>query len=63
MKPIILKVYREEKMPDELRGRVRISPEAEIIIREFQRASGLSLKQIVSEIIVQAAEYVEIKEV
>lgn len=63
MKPITLTVYRREEPKEDLFGRVRIDPRAEMIVRELQRESGLSLKHIVSEIIVQAAEYVEIKEV
>lgn len=63
MRPIVLKVYKEEDLPSDLRGMVRITPEAETIVRELQRASGLSLRHIASEIIIQAADYVEIKEV
>lgn len=63
MKPIKLYVHKIPPVADGLAGHVRITPTAETIVRELQMASGLSARQIVSEIIIQAAEFVEIEEV
>lgn len=63
MKPIKLYVYKPTQSQEGLTGHVRITPEAERIIRGLQRASGLSACQIASQIIVQAEDAVEIVEV
>lgn len=42
-------------------GIIRILPEAEIILRELQFKTGLSLRTLASEIIVQASELIEIE--
>ncbi len=41
-------------------GVVNILPEAEIILRELQFKTGLPLRTLASEIIVQASELIEI---
>lgn len=42
---------------------VRLDKRAQKIINQFQRASGLSAKYLVSEIIRQAADYVVFEEI
>lgn len=56
---IVLNVYRPEKG---MRGVVRLDEEAERLIRQLQRETGLSAKYIVSQIIIQGFDLVEIKE-
>lgn len=43
-------------------GVVRLNEEAERLIRQLQRETGLSAKYIVSQIIIQGFDLVEIKE-
>lgn len=45
--------------PDPPVGVVRISPEAEAIVRALQRETGLTARSIVSQIIVQAESLIE----
>ena len=63
MKKIVLRVFKEEKPSAECVGMVRISPRAETILREWHKATGLPLSEIASQIIIQAADEVEIVEV
>lgn len=56
---IVLNVYRPEKG---MCGVVRLGEEAERLIRQLQRETGLSAKYIVSQIIIQGFDLVEIKE-
>lgn len=56
---IVLNVYRSEKG---MCGVVRLNEEAERLIRQLQRETGLSAKYIVSQIIIQGFDLVEIKE-
>lgn len=56
MKPIIIKTYPAPESKCEL---VRLQKDANQIISELQRGSGLQKSYIVSEIIRQAAPYVE----
>ena len=56
---IILNVYRPEK---DVWGVVRLDEEAERLVRQLQRETGLSAKYIVSQIIIQGFDLVEIKE-
>ena len=56
---IVLNVYRPEKG---MYGVVRLNEEAERLIRQLQRETGLSAKYIVSQIIIQGFDLVEIKE-
>ena len=41
----------------------RISPEAEDIVRQLERETGLSARNIVSQIIIQGSEMVSVEEV
>ena len=56
---IILNVYQPEKG---VCGVVRLSEEAERRVKQLQRETGLSAKYIVSQIIIQGFDLVEIKE-
>lgn len=55
---IILNVYRPEK---EVCGVVRLNEEAERLVKQLQRETGLSAKYIVSQIIIQGYDLVEVK--
>lgn len=56
---IVLNVYR----PDlGMCGVVRLDEEAERLVKQLQRETGLSAKYIVSQIIIQGFDLVEIKE-
>lgn len=56
---IVLNVYRPDK---NVCGVVRLSEEAERRVKQIQRETGLSAKYIVSQIIIQGFDLVEIKE-
>lgn len=56
---IILNVYRPEKG---VCGVVRLNEEAERRVKQLQRETGLSAKYIVSQIIIQGFDLVEIEE-
>ena len=60
---IILRVHKLPKIKQNLSGHVRITPEAEIIIRQLQRETGLSATSVASQIITQAGDFIEIAEV
>ena len=60
---IILEVHRLPKLSDEVTGTVRINAEAEIALRQIVRASGLPIRQVASQIIMQGAALVEIREI
>ena len=51
MKPIVLKARTST---EECIGTVRLTPEAERVIRRLQSRTSLPIRQIVSEIIIQA---------
>lgn len=55
---IILNVYRPEKG---VCGVVRLDEEAERLVKQLQRETGLSAKYIVSQIIIQGYDLVEVK--
>lgn len=55
---IILNVYRPEKG---VCGVVRLDEEAEKRVKQLQRETGLSAKYIVSQIIIQGYDLVEVK--
>lgn len=55
---IILNVYRPEKS---VCGVVRLDEEAERLVKQLQRETGLSAKYIVSQIIIQGYDLVEVK--
>lgn len=56
---IVLNVYRPEKG---VYGVVRLNEEAERRVKQLQRETGLSAKYIVSQIIIQGFDLVEIEE-
>ena len=56
---IVLNVYRPDK---NVCGVVRLSEEAERRVKQLQRETGLSAKYIVSQIIIQGFDLIEIKE-
>lgn len=56
---IVLNVYRPEKG---VCGVVRLNEEAERRVKQLQRETGLSAKYIVSQIIIQGFDLVEIEE-
>lgn len=55
--PIIL---RTRTSTDECIGTVRLTPEAEKVVRRLRFKTGLPIRQIVSEIIVQAENLIDI---
>lgn len=60
MEKITIKTYAISHSKNDV---VRLDERAQKIINQFQRASGLSAKYLVSEIIHQAADYVVFEEV
>lgn len=58
--PIVLKSNRISK---ECIGTVRLTPEAEKVIRRLRAKTALPIRQIVSEIIVQAENLIDIEDV
>ncbi len=57
MKPIVLEA---RPRPGECVGLVRLSPEAERVIRRLNYQTGIPIRQIVSEIIIQAEGLIEV---
>lgn len=55
--PIVLKAPR---ISDECIGTVRLAPEAEKVVRRLRAKTNLPIRQIVSEIIVQAENLIDI---
>lgn len=55
---IVLNVYRPEKG---VCGVVRLDEEAERLVKQLQRETGLSAKYIVSQIIIQGYDLIEVK--
>ena len=55
--PIVLKSPR---LSDECIGTVRLTPEAEKVVRRLRAKTNLPIRQIVSEIIVQAENLIDI---
>ena len=58
-KKIVLTVHRPEPS---FCGVVRLDPQAEAMVKQLQRETGMSAKYIVSQIIIQGFDLVEIKE-
>lgn len=56
--PIVLKSNR---LSDECIGTVRLIPEAEKVIRRLRAKTALPIRQIVSEIIIQAESLIDIE--
>ncbi len=59
MNPIVLKTRGGA---DECIGNVRLTPEAEKVIRRLRAKTGLPIRQIVSEIIIQAESLIDIEQ-
>ncbi len=57
MKPIVLK---SKAFSDECIGTVRLTPEAEKVVRRLRYKTGLPIRQIVSEIIIQAESLIDV---
>ena len=57
MKPIVLKAKPRSA---ECVGLVRLSPEAERVVRRLNYQTGIPIRQIVSDIIIQAEPLIEI---
>lgn len=57
IKPIVLKPRTNENY---CVGVVRLSPEAEQVVRRLHTKSGIPIKQIVSEILIQAEGLIDI---
>lgn len=55
---IVLNVYRPDRG---VCGVVRLSEEAERRVKQIQRETGLSAKYIVSQIIIQGYDLIEVK--
>ena len=55
--PIVLKSNR---LSDECIGTVRLTPEAEKVVRRLHSRSGLPIRQIVSEIIIQSENLIDV---
>ncbi|MHC1696416.1 MAG: hypothetical protein AB9835_14355 [Eubacteriales bacterium] len=60
---IKLRTHKAPEVKEELIGTIKITPEAEIIIRQLRRETGLSGRSIASQIIIQAASMIEVVEV
>lgn len=58
-KKIVLRAYRPEPS---FCGFVRLDQQAEAMVKQIQRETGMSAKYIVSQIIIQGFDLVEIKE-
>ncbi len=56
---IVISIPKGKQMSEDLCGLVRITPEAESILRRMCRETGVSMKKIASAIIEQSAESVE----
>lgn len=56
--PIVLKSNR---LSDECIGTVRLTPEAEKVVRRLRAKTALPIRQIVSEIIIQAENLIDIE--
>lgn len=52
------KPLREKKIA--LAGMVRVTPEAELLVRELSGMTGLSCRQVASELLIQAAALCEV---
>lgn len=58
MKPIVLKANAPT---DECIGTVRLTREAELVVRRLRCKTGLPIRQIVSEIIIQAERLIDVR--
>jgi len=53
-------VLKAPRISDECIGAVRLTPEAEKVVRRLRAKTGLPIRQIVSEIITQAENLISI---
>lgn len=53
-------VLKGRKYSDKCIGMVRLTPQAEKVVRSLREKTDLSICQIVSEIIVQAEDFIDI---
>ena len=53
-------VQKAPRISDECIGTVRLTPEAEKVVRRLRAKTNLPIRQIVSEIIVQAESLIDI---
>lgn len=60
-KPIVINIPKPDSKTKKLCGVVRITPEAELVIRDLQVETGLSACEVVSTILIQAVGLIEIK--
>ena len=58
-KKIILTVHRPEPF---FCGVVKLDREAETLVKQLQRETGMTAKYIVSQIVIQGYDFLEIKE-
>lgn len=59
MKPIVLEARPK---PAECIGTVRLTPKAEQVVRRLSYQTGIPIRKIVSEIIIQAENLIEIRD-
>lgn len=59
MEKITLTVHRPE---NSVCGVVRLNKQAELLVKQLQRETGMSARYIVSQIIIQGIDLVEIRE-
>lgn len=59
---IVLHTYKNSERDNKLAGIVKVNPQAETKLLELAAETGLSIRTIASELILQAAEIVEIVE-
>jgi len=57
IKPIVLRA----RSVDNCVGVVRLTPEAEMVVRRLHSRSGLPIRQIVSDILIQAENLIDIE--
>ncbi len=60
---IILKVHRKYEQGEGQKGVIRVDAQAEDILRQLSAQTGLTVKYIASQIIIQGAELVSVVEV
>lgn len=61
--PIKLIVKKRPPVKEKTIGAVKITAEAETILRKLARETGLSCRSLVSQIVIQAADQIEIREI
>lgn len=57
---IVLKVPKRNRYT--LTGVVRVTPDAEIVLQEISEKSGLPMRTVVSQMIIQGANFVRLEE-